>query len=997
MKDSPNITFMTTLGVNVGDEFIREGICSFVDQIFPKWQPFYVNKHDTSTLYTKLAGEQAVLTDKFRDSDIIIQAGAPVYWKIGESTSYNVAWAKSLWFERIFRLGPEKPILNVAAGACQPYPDFATTFLNDPRCLDFACQAAQACRWTSVRDVLAAQILMALNIPHAALPCAAFHAARRMQSEQVCKGVLGINFMPIGGHFKLRDDVDGGRWRNEAEFFITNARKYHTLFFIAHDEQEKAFMELFRRGDEQIFIANDHRAYMSAYAQCSLVIANRVHGAVCAAGFGNPAIIIGNDTRIMIGDLIGIENHYIADVTGALLLDRLGNLHSKLHFERERLLAHREESAQCYVQAIRKALEADFGKYMSHSDPVTVGIGTYSTLEERSFYSVLTAFAQRNVLKYDHDRKIFYNIWTEVLQDCVEWKAPILIITDDADDAIPWFLISMGADVTLATFDHLQAGQIGRISERLQLNPVVAPILDTAAEGDLPFGDSTFQVVLLNSSLHLNNYMLSELNRVTRYAGSLVRLDLPYCDELLLSSLCDVDEFARVSGGRNCYNKLLNLDGRPRILLPRFDTFGDIVLFEGFVEALKLKFPQAELVMLVRTSYVQLSELFPIKEGLEWITVPQEAYKPVSKQMRNDFLSFIHGLMLQKWDLIIFSAFNMTWLDEVLSDSMCSIPQIKIGPAQQMHGGESGVSKIVVEERWQEQQKYAEACRKLFGESNILLQPTLRIGSVVTEEASSVLASLGLTAQPFAVCVPGGTHNQQIKAWSAERFADVMEWVYSNYGLIPLLIGHKEESTIVASLAGMLKGRGLEPAIWLGKDGELPLLAGLLAKANVYVGNDTGPMHIAAALGTPVVGVFGGGTFPRFLPLGTRSFAVVAELPCFGCYWDCEFGDAPCLQLVTVEAVKKAVSKALAQATSAASLVYVKIDDSSNAGILHQATLFAEQRRQKRLVNATYCNSELYLCKELLFQVQSRIDDILGSYSWRLTAPLRWLLRRFSR
>ena len=55
-----------------------------------------------------------------------------------------------------------------------------------------------------------------------------------------------------------------------------------------------------------------------------------------------------------------------------------------------------------------------------------------------------------------------------------------------------------------------------------------------------------------------------------------------------------------------------------RILLPRFDTLGDIVLLEGFLESLQELYPRAKLVLLVRTGYETLSPLFP--KRIEWMT-----------------------------------------------------------------------------------------------------------------------------------------------------------------------------------------------------------------------------------------------------------------------------------------------------------------------------------------------------------------------------------------
>src|SRR5262245_31558373 len=101
---SRKIAFMTTIGVNVGDEFIREGIMSFLDEIMPGYRAFYVSKHDLSSLKARRLDEDEVLKDKFLDADVIIQAGAPLYWKNAGSACHNAEWVEELWRKRIFQL-----------------------------------------------------------------------------------------------------------------------------------------------------------------------------------------------------------------------------------------------------------------------------------------------------------------------------------------------------------------------------------------------------------------------------------------------------------------------------------------------------------------------------------------------------------------------------------------------------------------------------------------------------------------------------------------------------------------------------------------------------------------------------------------------------------------------------------------------------------------------------------------------------------------------------
>jgi hypothetical protein len=90
-------------------------------------------------------------------------------------------------------------------------------------------------------------------------------------------------------------------------------------------------------------------------------------------------------------------------------------------------------------------------------------------------------------------------------------------------------------------------------------------------------------------------------------------------------------------------------------------------------------------------------------------------------------------------------------------------------------------------------------------------------------------------------------------------------------------------------------------------------MSAILSRSVFFLGNDTGAMHLAAAIGRPVVAVFGGGTWPRFQPAARRAIALVNPLPCFGCGWDCPFGDAPCVLAVGMEDVQRALSGILAR------------------------------------------------------------------------------------
>lgn len=193
------------------------------------------------------------------------------------------------------------------------------------------------------------------------------------------------------------------------------------------------------------------------------------------------------------------------------------------------------------------------------------------------------------------------------------------------------------------------------------------------------------------------------------------------------------------------------------------------------------------------------------------------------------------------------------------------------------------------------------------------LHPT--VGSIAA--ARQVRETLGLADGPFIACCPAGTRNVTVKAWPAERYAQVLAAAFRTHRVPALVLGHESERAVVEEVVDRARRDGATAAPWLGGGGELEVLAGLLGQARLYLGNDTGAMHLAAGLGLPIVAVFGGGHWPRFLPLAREGAVHTQALPCFGCGWrECLLGDGSCVAGVDTARVSASVDAVLAGAAA---------------------------------------------------------------------------------
>jgi heptosyltransferase-2 len=131
--------------------------------------------------------------------------------------------------------------------------------------------------------------------------------------------------------------------------------------------------------------------------------------------------------------------------------------------------------------------------------------------------------------------------------------------------------------------------------------------------------------------------------------------------------------------------------------------------------------------------------------------------------------------------------------------------------------------------------------------------------------ARDIFSRAGVEAEAIAqrrlvLLNPGG--NKEEKRWPAERFGALAAFVYKHHRLVPLINGSPKEAEIVAEVA-RAAGAGT-PCMELPKHGmTLAALKAVVGHCRLMVTNDTGPRHIAAALGVPVVTLFGP-TDPRW-------------------------------------------------------------------------------------------------------------------------------------
>jgi len=185
--------------------------------------------------------------------------------------------------------------------------------------------------------------------------------------------------------------------------------------------------------------------------------------------------------------------------------------------------------------------------------------------------------------------------------------------------------------------------------------------------------------------------------------------------------------------------------------------------------------------------------------------------------------------------------------------------------------------------------------------------------------AEETLAPL-LAARPAHLVAvhPGGGENPGMrliaKRWPTERYAELARWLTGKWAAV-LLVGASAD----LELAEAVKQEVAPSKALLDLTGATTLgqLGALLQRCDLFVGNDTGPMHLAVAVGTPVVALFGPSHPATYGPFGDRSRAIYEGIPCSPCFLKGRYNRAchnpECMRAITVPEVQEAVTEILRQ------------------------------------------------------------------------------------
>jgi len=181
----------------------------------------------------------------------------------------------------------------------------------------------------------------------------------------------------------------------------------------------------------------------------------------------------------------------------------------------------------------------------------------------------------------------------------------------------------------------------------------------------------------------------------------------------------------------------------------------------------------------------------------------------------------------------------------------------------------------------------------------------LRVSQQAHEAAESTLRRAGARENVWRCAIAPGASYGAAKCWPAERFALLADRLISECDADVIFFGAPNEKDIAARIRAAMKAR----VVSLVGETSACDLAALFACCALFIGNDSGAMHVAAAAGLPVIGIFGP-TDPQGTAPVTKEFTLIREtVSCSPCFLRRCPVDHRCMERIAVDTVFAAVQK----------------------------------------------------------------------------------------
>ncbi len=336
------------------------------------------------------------------------------------------------------------------------------------------------------------------------------------------------------------------------------------------------------------------------------------------------------------------------------------------------------------------------------------------------------------------------------------------------------------------------------------------------------------------------------------------------------------------------YRKRLTKDFIPkRILVVKLDHFGDVLLATPVFSNLRLAYPNTELHALTGTWGRVILENHPDVDKVLEYNSPAFCRSEQPTSLKDTFRLY-QQLRRHKYDLLVElrGDWHIVWF------ALLRVTSRRLNRASLQIANKLGFSRF---------SGTHETIRNLdvLKRSGIPIPIETTTFSVKTEDkkwASNFLETHQIHGETPCIAIHPGSP-VALKRWNPERYAELADCLIAQKRAKILFVGVKDEIPIINQIQNMMQGKAINIA---GKT-NITQLASILYVCNVFIGNDSGPMHLAAAVGTQTIGLYGPSDPKRFGPIGDKCQIIQKKFDCPPCLGPtCRFGTEGCMSQIQV-------------------------------------------------------------------------------------------------
>jgi heptosyltransferase-3 len=330
------------------------------------------------------------------------------------------------------------------------------------------------------------------------------------------------------------------------------------------------------------------------------------------------------------------------------------------------------------------------------------------------------------------------------------------------------------------------------------------------------------------------------------------------------------------------------------VLIIKLRYIGDVLLATPTVRAIKAAQPDVRVTMMVNRG---TEDVLSGNQDLEEVVVLDKGSLAAQSRL-------IAGLRSRRFDTVL----DLTDGDRSAFLSWISGASVRIGFNDEHRWRGKYYTQVVqsmpgVQHRIDRDLEALKPMRIKADSKDLQLRVTLE----EVDSSDQLLDRLGVQrSQSIVILQPGARY--WFKAWPPERYAELADWLTAQYGCHVLIGGGSADLDLAQQIRQMAKSR---PTIMAGRT-TIKQFAAIAKKSALFVGSDSGAMHIAAAVGTSVVALFGPSNPREWGPRGGSAEILYKEIDCRICFHPtCTRGEQNCMRLISVEEVIAAAQKLL--------------------------------------------------------------------------------------